>query len=49
MDFQRSTGRTALAFGRAAAKHGKNIARIIMTGMLVRSLHKVLNHRVWFR
>ena len=36
------------AFERAVARHGKNIARIIVTRMLVRSLYKVLKDRVRF-
>jgi transposase len=36
------------AFERAAAKHGTNIARIIVSRMLLRSLFKVLRDRVRF-
>jgi transposase len=36
------------AFERAAAKHGTNIARIIVARMLLRSLFKVLRERVRF-
>jgi len=36
------------AFERAAAKHGKNIARIIVARMLLRSLFKMLKDRVRF-
>ena len=36
------------AFERAAAKHGKNIARIIVARMLLRSLFKMLTDQVRF-
>ena len=36
------------AFERAVGKHGKNIARIIVTRMLLRSLYKVLKDGVRF-
>jgi hypothetical protein len=36
------------AFDRAVAKHGKNVARIIVARMLVRSLFKMLRDRVRF-
>ena len=36
------------AFKRATAKHGKNVARIIVTRMLVRSLYKMLKDQVRF-
>ena len=36
------------AFERAAAKHGKNIARIIVARMLLRSLFKMLKDKVRF-
>ena len=36
------------AFARAAAKHGKNIARIIVARMLLRSLFKMLRDQVRF-
>ena len=35
-------------FERAVAKHGKNIARIIVSRMLLRSLFKMLKDKVWF-
>jgi len=35
-------------FDRAAAKHGKNIARIIVARMLLRSLFKMLKDQVRF-
>ena len=36
------------AFERAEAKHGKNIARIIVARMLLRSLYKMLRDQVRF-
>jgi transposase len=36
------------AFGRAVARHGKNIARIILARMLLRSLFKMLKDQVRF-
>ena len=36
------------AFERAVARHGKNIARIIVARMLLRSVFKMLKDRVWF-
>ena len=36
------------AFERAVAKHGKNIARIIVARMLLRSIFKMLHDRVRF-
>ena len=36
------------AFDRAMAKHGKNIARIIVARMLLRSLYKMLKDNVRF-
>ena len=36
------------AFERAAAKHGKNVARIIVARMLLRSIYKMLRDDVRF-
>ena len=36
------------AFDRAVAKHGKNIARIIVSRMLLRSIFKMLKDKVRF-
>ena len=36
------------AFERASARHGKNIARIIVARMLLRSLFKMLKEKVRF-
>jgi transposase len=37
------------AYERASAKHGKNIARIIVARMLLRSIFKMLKDKVWFK